>query len=1603
MPFEKLINSYPSDVKEFRNVFIRLLYLTVVVMLVFASIVAKAQIVPASPKLLNTNGTSDSETDLFVDLDVGENGVWLAVWTSRDDLGGTIGTDPDLLFARSFDHGQNWTEAALLNSNGTTDSMPDELPAIATDKNGNWIVVWFSNEDLGGIAGSDRDIFFVVSADNGASWSSPALLNTNAAVDSGNEVFPGIATDGNGNWVATWQSTDDMGGTVGTDEDAFFSLSTDNGSSWSPPALLNTTGTSDSEPDFIPSIAMDDSGNWYVVWYTSEDIGGTSDAETDIFFTKSTDYGANWTAPTLVNSNGTTDSSEDREPQLAIDDAGNLLVAWHTDENIGGAGIDQDVYFVMSSDGGSTWTDPTLLNSNGTTDEGDDSWHALTVYGAGNWMVVWQSDDYEYLSAEGDGDVYFSVSNDFGTTWSASALLNTNGSSDSRLDRLPVVATDGAGGHWVAAWSSTENLNGTAGTDEDILFTTFTTNFDPSPILIAVDPLLTNDNTPAITGTINDPDASILVTVDGQSQWAVNLGSTWILADNSYAIIADGSYVVSAMATDLEGFEKTAEGSLVIDTVLPAITVDALETNDTSPPLSGTVDDPQATISVTVNGQNFAVTNAGTTWSIPDDELTPLLNGLYDVMTTATDPAGNVGTDATFFELGIGSFDLLSVPFYLDDGSNFSGNSPPSDGAATFVGIKNTGSSPIDLRLTYTDTDGVDHTPNDDTYTLAGNSTVSWRPYADDSVEGGVSGQLVPNTIGGPAWGSIGIVGADSITGRLIQIDGSQNSTAMMLLPDEDAYTRLSVPFYLDNAPNLSGGVPPNRTASFVGVKNMRNVPITLTLTYTDDKGNDFTPPNNTYDLPGNSMVSWRPFADDPIEGDNSGRLVPNTNGGPAWGSILVEANGPITGRLFLQDGGQNSTAMMLLPGLPSENQEELRDLVPSRRTSIASSTDSNQTPEIASDGRGTWIAVWYSDDYVDGALQSWDILFRKSTDNGSTWTPPRVISSKDPLESWSDIDPHIATDGNGNWMVVWSALDNDAIYQDFDIHFSVSNDNGGTWSLPKLLDSNGNNDSARDFEPRVTTDRAGNWIVTWHSNENVGGETDGDTDVFVARTSNFGASWARTRLLNTNGITDVGEDYAPTTATDGLGNWIAVWASTQNLEAPGHTDWDIFFAISTNNGANWSDPKLLNTNGNTDSGVDLEPDIATDRMGNWVVTWRSNDSLGGTEGADNDIFVATSTDHGQSWSDPRALPSGSGQDYQPEIATDGLGDWVVTWRSGGNNFSSVEYSISHDNGFSWSGRQSLSRSASARGGNRDFQPDIASDRRGNWIGVWRSRVGDYYDASIQVARFKNPSFHELSVPFYLDNASNFEDDQVPTDGTASFVGVKNISEDPAILRMTYTDDKGVGHTPRSNHYVLAGSSMVSWRPSADDPVEGEQSGRLVPNTNSGPPWGSIQITANSPITGRLIMLDGRQQSTAMMLLPDGTPTTKLSVPFYLDNAANFSNGQVPGSGTASFVGVKNMSGAPITLTLTYSDDKGNDFTPPNNTYVLAANSMVSWRPFADDPVEGDQSGRLVPNTDGGPEWGSILIEADGPITGRLIHIDGAQQSTAMMLLPGEE
>ena len=134
--------------------------------------------------------------------------------------------------------------------------------------------------------------------------------------------------------------------------------------------------------------------------------------------------------------------------------------------------------------------------------------------------------------------------------------------------------------------------------------------------------------------------------------------TTWFLPDDVISpALDDGVYDVLVTITDSQGRVGTdvTTDELTIDTLAPIVTVDSLVTIDSTPELTGTVDDPTATLQITVDGGMYTAINHGDgTWTLPDNTISPALdNGVYDIHVTATDAAGNVGTDGTTDELSV--------------------------------------------------------------------------------------------------------------------------------------------------------------------------------------------------------------------------------------------------------------------------------------------------------------------------------------------------------------------------------------------------------------------------------------------------------------------------------------------------------------------------------------------------------------------------------------------------------------------------------------------------------------------------------------------------------------------------------------------------------------------------------------------------------------------------------------------------------------------------------------------------------------------------------------------------------------------------------------
>ncbi len=442
---------------------------TVAVLFAISSARADLGVPITPPQPLNGNASQDSGVDHHPRLANDGQRLWIAVWQTNDWLGGTIGTDGDILIARSIDNGDNWSAPVPLNGNASVDAASDENAQIVTDRNGNWVAVWEIHPPLNPDGGSDADILTARSIDQGEHWSAPAALNTNAATDGGNDVLPTIATDRNGNWVAAWTTNDPLGNTIGSDSDILFARSTDNGASWTPPAPLNSNAATDSRFDGYPRLAADGLGHWIAVWRSDDNLGNTIGNDADILVARSSDNGQSWSPPAPLNTSAATDSDSDFNPAIATDGLGNWIVVWESTNNLGGTiGAGFNILVARSTDNGVSWTDPAAVLGDAAIDSGNDVDVDINTDGLGNWVAVWQTSGSLGGTVGDDHDILAARSIDNGATWSTAAPLNTNAPSDAGFDGYPCVAADGHG-NWVAAWVSNDTLGDPIGADFDIL------------------------------------------------------------------------------------------------------------------------------------------------------------------------------------------------------------------------------------------------------------------------------------------------------------------------------------------------------------------------------------------------------------------------------------------------------------------------------------------------------------------------------------------------------------------------------------------------------------------------------------------------------------------------------------------------------------------------------------------------------------------------------------------------------------------------------------------------------------------------------------------------------------------------------------------------------------------------------------------------------------------------------------------------------------------------------------------------------------------------------------------------------------------------------
>jgi hypothetical protein len=272
----------------------------------------------------------------------------------------------------------------------------------------------------------------------------------------------------------------------------------------------------------------------------------------------------------------------------------------------------------------------------------------------------------------------------------------------------------------------------------------------------------------------------------------------------------------------------------------------------------------------------------------------------------------------------------------------------------------------------------------------------------------------------------------------------------------------------------------------------------------------------------------------------------------------------------------------------------------------------------IASDGRGRCVAAWSS---TTGEIS--DIGYSVSSDSGVGWSDAKTLNASTTLELRQNLSPRIRTDGAGTWLAAWRSNDDlgGAIGNDFDILFRRSTDNGESWSGQAPLNSNASEDTGLDGSPRIECNSAGAWLAVWSSEDTLGNSIGPDRDILFARSLDYGITWSIPMPLNSDAAIDARGDFDPEIVSDWRGNWIAVWHSTKGVGDELNDDSDIYASISANDGASWSSMRAINTNAATDSGNDFAPVIATDRAGSWLALWESSEPAASKNASGWDIL----------------------------------------------------------------------------------------------------------------------------------------------------------------------------------------------------------------------------------------------------------------------------------------------------------------------------------------------------------------------------------------------
>ena len=370
--------------------------------------------------------------------------------------------------------------------------------------------------------------------------------------------------------------------------------------------------------------------------------------------------------------------------------------------------------------------------------------------------------------------------------------------------------------------------------------------------------------------------------------------------------------------------------------------------------------------------------------------------------------------------------------------------------------------------------------------------------------------------------------------------------------------------------------------------------------------------------------------------------------------------------------------------------------------------------PSVAMDDNGNFVAVWHSngqDGSSDGVYAQ--LYNQAGIAQGSEFMVNTYTTDRQFL-------PSVAMDSDGDFVVSWNSYEQDGN------HYGIYAQRYDSDGIPQGSEFQVNTyTTGSQFDHSVAMDVNGNFIIAWQS----AGQDGSGYGVYAQRYSDLGVPQGTEFQVNTYTTSTQGR---PEAAFDTNGNFVIAWHSNNRTVPP--ADYGIYAQRYNNAGSPLGSEFQVNTY-TTYSQID--PDVAMDDDGDFIVTWMSYNQDGDYYGVYAQRYNANGATLGIEF---QVNTFTTHKQAQPSVAMDSDGDFLISWHSGDPNGPVVQdgssrgvYAQAYNNNGTIVGSEFRVNTYTTA--DQSF-PSVASDTDGDLVIAWRSDGQDGSSASVYAQRY---------------------------------------------------------------------------------------------------------------------------------------------------------------------------------------------------------------------------------------------------------------------------